>query len=482
MIEEYDRTISASPLKPSRLRLFLFPSKPETAASMGSLLDDAKSETWFVDALNGAGLFPRGLSESAAMDSLLELDDGMVKTDSCADLEAQNESLGNHNKQVEGKSNAQEVVLDSPPMVETTSSFGSSSSTPSMANLPPIKVRVEDYQMVGLDEQFSHVSIASSLANAAAPSLLYGGGAAAKSGGGVCGENVGRVICEDEKSEKSENGTVAPTGLRKPPLPLQPVQRKLVDIHNLPSPDSKHAGGHNLPSPDSVASDCSVASAGSLSKHTFYQDGTQLINRENRLPTPTPIPDQKISNNNNIQEPTSQVQQNQQFIHPNTPYIQHPPMPISSYYPHPMYLQQHHTDHPQYPMYLLPPLTQNQPSYDAPMVPSARPLTPPVYPSKPEMYPTGATGATPVLVQVPPHHFQQQYINLSQIPPPPQTNATVVSAPGVNYGYEYSHHVQDQGYYSTAPPPPHYQSLSPAAAVMLSQATSTVADNASQQL
>lgn len=260
MIEEYDRTNSASPLKPSRLRLFLFPSKPETAASMGSLLDDAKSETWFVDALNGSGLLPRGLSESAAIDTLLELDhrhhQGMVNSDSSVDLEAQhNECLGNNNKQVVGKgnnTNAQEVVvLDSPPMVETSSSFGSSSSSPSMANLPPIKVRTEGYhQMVGLDEQFSHVSIMPNAASPPPPSFSTGSSAAAAYGGG---ENLNRVIGDDEKSEKSDHGMVAPSGLRKPPLPLQPVQRKLVDVHNLPSPDSKHVGAYNLPSPDSVA-------------------------------------------------------------------------------------------------------------------------------------------------------------------------------------------------------------------------------------
>ncbi|KAK6127709.1 hypothetical protein DH2020_038549 [Rehmannia glutinosa] len=491
MIEEYDRTTSVSPLKPSRLRLFLFPSKPETAASMGSLLDDAKSETWFVDALNGAGLLPRGLSESAAIDTLLELNNrGIIMVnsgDSCADLEAQNDeqSLGNINKQVVcvGKSSnaAQEMVLDSPPMMETSSSFGSSTSTPSMANLPPIKVRgTEGYMMVGLDEQFSHqVSIASSLANAVSPPPGPCVGVAATSGGGglaVGGENVqGRVICDDEKSEKSDHGTVAPTGLRKPPLPLQPVQRKLVDIHNLPSPDSKHAGGYNLPSPDSVASDCSIASAGSLSKHTTYQD----MNRENRVPTP--LLDPKTINN--IQEPPNppqisiqQQQQQQQFINHQAP----PPHYIQQHSYYPMYLHpqtqkpqpiQHHQTDPQYPppMYLLPPgLTPTQPCYDA----SNRSLTPPpphYQTNKPEM--AASANMSPMYVHVPTsNQYQQQYINLSQIPNQGQPNNVG--------GYEYSHHMQDQVYYgqhmaASAPPPPsQYQTMTPAAAaVMYSQAS-----------
>ncbi|KAK4409582.1 hypothetical protein Sango_0031200 [Sesamum angolense] len=406
----------------------------------------------------------------------------MVNSDSCADLESQNES----NKQVLAKSSAQEVVLDSPHVAETSSSFGSSSSTPSMANLPPIKWG---------DELFR------------------------RRGGG--GENLSRVICDDEKSEKSDHGTVRPTGLRKPPLPLQTVQRKLVDIHNLPSPDSKHAGGYNLPSPDSVASDCSIASAGSLSKHTIYQDANQiLVNRESRVPTP--VIDQKMIN---TQEPTSQISadslsipplnQNQQFIHP-TPsphYIQHPPaaVPMSSYYPiylHPQTQQsvQHQAD-PQYPMYLLPPLNQTQPCYDASVVASSRPLTPPpnnmvpyketvstLYPTKPEMaanmYQTAGAGPTPLLVQVPTHQFQQQFVGLSQIPPTPQSGAvSAASAVVPNYGYEYTHHMQDQVYYAqhlaasaAPPPPPQYQTMTPAAAVMLSQAqTQLTADSAAQQ-
>ncbi|KAL7152951.1 hypothetical protein ABFS83_04G133100 [Erythranthe nasuta] len=486
MIEEYDRTTSASPLKPSRLRLFLFPSKPETAASMGSLLDDAKSETWFVDALNGAGLLPRGISESAAIDTFLELDQrhhgggGMVNSDSSADLEAlQNESVGNINKQVVGKANnSQEVFL-----VETSSSFGSSSSSPSMANLPPIKVRTEGYnQTAGLDEQFSHVSIASGLANAAPPPLPNSGAAA--SGGG---ENVNRVICDDERSD---HGTVAATRLRKPPLPLQPVQRKLADIHSLASPDSKHAGGYNLTSPDSVTSESSITSVGSQSKQqTMHQEPVH------RVPTPTLITttdDQKTSNTTTItttttasdyiQEPitTSHDQvlmqqlpyQNQQInIHQTPPqpthYIHHPqPMPVSSYYP--MYqLQQHPTQthqsihhhqqihDSQYQMYLLP---HNNPQ-------------PVVYQTKPEMAPNNMHPS----IQYQHQHQHQQYISqMPSLAPSQSTNNNnmAASAGAINYGYDYSHQMQDQVYYAQ-PPPSQYQTMTSASAVMLSHEPST---------
>ncbi|KAI3715761.1 hypothetical protein L6452_22748 [Arctium lappa] len=102
---------------------------------MGWLLDDAKSETWFVDALNGARLLLRGLSNSAVIDNLLEPKDGEIQED-------------HRENYTESK------------MVESTSSYGSSSSSPSMANFPPITVRVDHMnQIAGLDEQLSQLNV-----------------------------------------------------------------------------------------------------------------------------------------------------------------------------------------------------------------------------------------------------------------------------------------------------------------------------------
>ncbi|KAJ8550884.1 hypothetical protein K7X08_000254 [Anisodus acutangulus] len=94
MIEEYDRTMLASTnLKSPRLRLFLFLDKIETAASMGSLLDDdVKSGIWF-----NADFLSRGLSDSAAVDNLLELYN-IPQNDSFADLEPQNAIRKMHSK------------------------------------------------------------------------------------------------------------------------------------------------------------------------------------------------------------------------------------------------------------------------------------------------------------------------------------------------------------------------------------------------
>lgn len=246
MIEEYERTASISPMKTSRLRLFLFLAKPETAASMGCLLNDAKSETWFVDALNGTGLnIPRGLSDSAAIDNLLEFDDQIVNnnnTDHCMDLEAHSEPL-NENKMLKNMQDVQSSMPDSP-VVETNSSFGSSSSSPSMSNLPPIRVRVETNgarlqdQMAGLDEQFSHMStsVATNVHNQGDGVVMLSAPPPIPvvSSTTVCCANPNRVVSDDERSDQG-----APSGFRKPPLPLQPVPRRLGhDAYNLPSPDS----------------------------------------------------------------------------------------------------------------------------------------------------------------------------------------------------------------------------------------------------
>ncbi|XP_050899163.1 uncharacterized protein LOC127105982 [Lathyrus oleraceus] len=77
MIEEYDSLSSNLSPYPSRLRLFLFLSKPETAVSMGNY-DNSDDHAWFVEALNNSGILSRVVSDSATMvgnNCLLNLDD-----------------------------------------------------------------------------------------------------------------------------------------------------------------------------------------------------------------------------------------------------------------------------------------------------------------------------------------------------------------------------------------------------------------------
>ncbi|CAK9136929.1 unnamed protein product [Ilex paraguariensis] len=545
MIEEYDRTTSTSPLKPSRLRLFLFLAKPETAASMGSLLDDVKSETWFVDALNDAGLLPRGVSDSAAIDTLLEFD-GNANNESCREMEGEAKIESLDGKEVKNVSDHMHINMPDSTMVETSSSFGSSSSSPSMSNLPPIKVRVEEggamvqHQMVGLDEQFSQTSVAATIQkqddvfvmmSAPPPPLPTVVGGATVDPTVVSDDRPSRVFSDDERSDHG-----APGAFRKPPLPLQPQQRKLgADPYSFPSPDSKHGGGCSLPSPDSVASDSSIASATTtLSKHTIYQDPTLIATWENNAPAGRITSSENISDLNSqiqiqqVQDPVyflppqhNQQQKQQQFVHSSAHYVHHPatgPMPMSSYYqvyapPSQQPLYQPMSQ--QYPVYLFP-VSQTQPYNmtvqsnisDATAVASTRPLNPPnpasfaaynetnppIYPPKTttptmlemdaNLYRTAGT-ATPTMVQVSSQQYQKQYVGLSQMPHPSQSIA-VASATTSDYGSEYAHPSHDQMYYAqhaAAPLPPQYQTMTPASAVLLSQASAQVAaDNTEHQI
>nr|GMD33957.1 polycystic kidney disease protein 1-like 3 [Ipomoea batatas] len=89
MVQEYDRMI-ASPVRLPRLRFFLFPDRPETAASVGCLLADAKSEQWFVDAINDSGLVSRAFSDPAIDINTGDLDGISVsKVDSCLNISNQ---------------------------------------------------------------------------------------------------------------------------------------------------------------------------------------------------------------------------------------------------------------------------------------------------------------------------------------------------------------------------------------------------------
>ncbi|KAI4347219.1 hypothetical protein L6164_008049 [Bauhinia variegata] len=508
MIEEYDRITAASSLKPSRLRLFLFFNTPETAVTMGSLLDDAKSETWFVDALNNSGILDRVVSDSVAVGGLVNLD-RVPASDSSNSLEAQAaESLGENNKQVKGVPDVHSLP-ESPMVLENSSSYGSSLSSPSMANLPPIRVRVEDNgsrlqqeQRPGIEEQFSQMTFATSgmkqedgYGNSVVPpppmpsipSIV----AVPSSESMVVGENTNRIISDDERSDKG-----APAGWRKPPLPVQIVQ---------PRTSGGFAGTISFPSPDSVASDSSIASANSFSKPVCYQDQVQAAHGDNKAPPSLTHIKSEIS------EPQaqdsgytlpSQLDQNQQhqqqqpqYVHASTHYIPHPAVPgavpMSSYYPvyAPSSQQQvHHPIGQQYPVYVMPvgatqaynmTLQPNIVAADPSVIASGRAVvpqsaaaapaaykdgTPPIYPTK-AANPVASSAA---FVQIPSGQFQQQYVGVPQIHPPPQS-ITVAPPATSNYNFEYVASAQDQPYYpqqqTPTPLPPQYQSMTPAAAL-----------------
>lgn len=393
MIDEYDRT---SALKPSRLRLFLFPNKPESASSIGSILDNStKSDDWFLNCLNGTNLMTRGFSDSASVNCLLSLDEDAVANNldssSARDLEASQPGGFGTCKTVKQGQDVHSVP-DSP-MLETSSSFGSTSSSPSLANLPPIRVHVEDGsgggsvrlqdQKLGIEEQFAQMSVAmqkqdegfvvlSSPATAGAAVPVMAGG-----------DYPNRVFSDDERSDQG-----MPVGYRKPPPP-QPQQQPLP-----PQSQQKSVGGIDLASPDSVSSDNSIPNAISRPKPMIYQEpviqipsGTNrvssnpveqninLFDPNSRIHMQQPVQDsgyilapqfdqqqQQQQQQQHQQQQQQQPQPQPQFIHAGTHYIHHHPtgpLQVPSFYPVYPSQQQHHHHHPhqldpQYPMYFVP--------------------------------------------------------------------------------------------------------------------------------
>lgn len=130
------------------------------------------------------------------------------------------------------------------PMMENGSSNGSSSSSLSMSNLPPVRVCIANQdtgfrgqeQMVGIEEQFVQLSVAPppnfsdgfGLLSGPAPPIPSGivpgnwstaSAAMAANQMAAPGQNGNQGMSGDERSEK-----VVPLALRKPPLPLQPAR------------------------------------------------------------------------------------------------------------------------------------------------------------------------------------------------------------------------------------------------------------------
>ncbi|KAF9591880.1 hypothetical protein IFM89_008926 [Coptis chinensis] len=292
MIDEYDRTSSPSSIKPSRLRLFLFPTKPDSASSIGSLLDDSKSESWFVEALNGSGVLPRGYSggDGANVDCLLDLDD----VDNNNNVQTRNVENTQNDPKVKISSNQDVHSVPDSPMLDTTSSFGSTSSSPCMVNLPPIRVHIEDInQKAGFDEQFGSLTvglgvapISQGIVGIVSPpvaativpaTVVTGIPASGNTSSNVVGivENTSRVFSDDERSEKSERSERSErseqgvgTGFRKP------QQRQLVQ---------KSGGGLDLPSPDGNSRDNSVPDGMMRAKQMYYgEQMVQVQSRDNR--------------------------------------------------------------------------------------------------------------------------------------------------------------------------------------------------------
>lgn len=265
MIDEYERLNSAGPTagngnKSSRLRLFLFLTKPESASSIGSLLDNStKSEDWFLNALNGT---TSGFSDSSSVNCLLGLDDDVLGV---GPGKAVHKEVVDAKGAGNNKSSVHDVhsVPDSP-MLETTSSFGSANSSPSLANLPPIRVHVavedSNNQKVvvgggGIEEQFAQMSVqqqnklddGGGFALISSPPAVV---AAVPVSNNPIGEYVNRdrVVSDDERSDQGIQ-----LGYRKPLPQQQQVLQSQLQSQPPPQLQQKQSSGFDLASPDSAS-------------------------------------------------------------------------------------------------------------------------------------------------------------------------------------------------------------------------------------
>nr|GMD18502.1 RNA polymerase II degradation factor 1 [Ipomoea batatas] len=429
MIDEYDRINSNSNgTKTSRLRLFLFPSKSDTMSSIGSLLESStKSEDWFLNALNGAtSTSTKVLSESSSVNCLLGLDDDIGNGNSTG-KDAEPLPDGSVNIKNGGvnhaKVNAQDVhsVPDSP-MLAMTSSFDSTSSSPPLGNLPPIRVRVEDNHRVGIEEHFSQMTIGAGAGAKVEQKQEEGGFAALTSPPAppvaVGGEYPSRVYSDDERSEHG-----VPVGYSKPPLQQQPSQQPPQMQPKPPTPT-------DLPSPGSVSSEGSASNPLSRPKQYIYQDPMMQIQPGVRV-SANPV-DPMISDPNSRAQVQQQVQDSVYFVQQPTPTQ----------------------------TYNLPVQQTSEPSPTA----STRPQTPPpttvvpptsdyntprnVPASKPEMN-AGSyrTAVAPQLVQVAPGQHLPQYAGFTQIHHPSQSTVPTSAATG-NYAYAFTDPTHAQIYYT----------------------------------
>ncbi|XP_047321386.1 uncharacterized protein LOC124925432 [Impatiens glandulifera] len=543
MIEEYER-ISASSAgslsqKSSRLRLFLFPSKPDSSSSFGSLLENSvKSEGWFLDALNGT---TRPFSESASVDCLLGLDEdiaaiaGNNDCSSAKEAESQLKGVGGNSS----KLGAQDIqsVPDSP-MLETTSSFGSASSSPLLANLPPIRIRPEEHkpQVSGIEDQFLQMNVAGAppmqkqedggssnfmIPSSTTPTVLTTPAVIALAPSpsaplatfGASGDYLNRVFSDDERSDQ---GARKPSQLQSQPPPPSFVQ---------PKPTSS---GVDLASPDSVSSENSSTNPLSRQRTMLYQDpGVQFQNSSlnNRVPVnhvdqtlsdlnstyllPTQFDHQQQQQHQQINLQQQQQQPSQQFIQAGTHYIHQ--QPISPYYS--LYPTQHQAlHHPHQVIYVQarPPPAYNMPVHPSNYsdgsasaaaatgtVPSSQAMIAGKQEMASAMYRTGAAGAgggsgPQQLVQVGSSQHQPQYIGYSQIHHPSHSMTAAAPTSGANnngnYGYEYVEHHPTHGqiFYTTQQLPPQqmmtgqYQNIISSAPPPMATAMSEAAGGSSQ--
>ncbi|KAG2242637.1 hypothetical protein Bca52824_095517 [Brassica carinata] len=385
MIEEYDRTISApNSAKPSRLRLFLFTPKPEATQSMGQILESsAKSDDWFLNALNSAGLLNRGFSDSDAnVNRLLGLDDGSLRSSPVDNGDNLDSSVKDDDGSV--KSGKQQQIQEPPPqpqqqqqqggqdvhsmpdspMLDTSSSFGSTSF--SFTCESSADSWVQDQRM-GIEEQFARFNVGNNKQQVQQQHQQEDGFAAISSpppplpatislpaapvnAANVSSEFQTRVFSDDERSDHG-----VPAGYRKPPTPRSQPQ-------NL-QPQQAHHGSQTAVDTSCLRliPDSSMNNPVFQQRPSVYQEqpmsqmpsgSTVVTGMINPSDPNTLLPQNHMQNQDpgyilhpqfeQQSAPSQPQQQQQQYIHAAAPqYIHHHPShPQQSFQRHPGQLEQ----------------------------------------------------------------------------------------------------------------------------------------------
>ncbi|KAK9115452.1 hypothetical protein Syun_022249 [Stephania yunnanensis] len=363
------------------------------------------------------------------------------------------------------------------PMLETSSSFGSTSSSPSMANLPPIRLHVEDHlhhphhhkqqqqQLIGgLDESFAQMNV-STVPTTATTSVSVSvvghkqqqqqqqqqqeeeeeddGGAflllsspplPLPTSIGVVNSNNAFVVSDDERSDHG-----IPTAFRKPPSPHHMLHRSA----ELPSPDD------TTMSRDDNNNNNNNNNVISHAKPLEYQESVPVVQRDARVLLPHVDPNRDASDPNyriQIQQhqlhdsghlmqshlDQQQFQHHQQFVHAGTHYIHHTTgaVPMSSYYamqPQQQQQQQQHHQHQldqhHYPMYFMP-LRHTQP-YNLSMQSNLTDATTAIASSRPPLPPNPTILTTSAYKDQP---VSSVYPSRTPTPPKPEIYRTAASA------------------------------------------------------
>lgn len=429
MLEEHDRNTTSS-----RIRLFLFPVKPE---SLGSALLDSKADSWFSDALNNTRIARRGQSTDSGFGHELIGFENMGGSNSVVSSEGQGENLS----AIGGGAGDGKQALDfgggSVPecmVLETSSSFGSTSSSISMSNVPAIGVQGEDG---GVNLQDKRVRVPSS-----SSALIESDGIVGSTGFqpkvGIHQEPLVQVM-----SSMASHSLIEAEGSMANPSLIQTPKMVQVSGYQLPQTLDGTQPQHGMQYVHGGACYVPHYSSGPLpvsSCYPFYQVPMQQPQQ-----TPYPLNQQYPI----YLVPVPQMQSHSMSVLPN---INHAAVMASNRPPL----------HPQSVM--------NPPSIAYKEVMAAQSVPE----SGSKVYTTIPTASLPISA---PSQTQQQYTVL----PEPQLSSQPVSSASVPAANEFDDDLAYNQIYKSQPPPPSFisqcQTITKGAAVLLSESSMQMHSN-----